>query len=254
MALPPTGTLVPFGSGDALELAVLCVKWGTKYSADYVNRLRNMVARNLPLAHRFLCLTDDSTGLQPGIEVLPFPQTDLEYCWNKLLLFDPLPVDGVGLFFDLDVVITGDLTPLLATRRDDPFIGVVDWYRRDDPQYNASVMRFHLNRHRYVIESFRRKLAEGRLVKHREWDAYLGSHDKVVYWEGDRRYGGDQEWTSRQVYGPAEIGSHCFPAGTVMSYKKHGRRRLPGGCRVMVFHGAPKPHEVDIPYVTQHWR
>jgi len=40
----------------------------------------------------------------------------------------------------------------------------------------------------------------------------------------------------------------------VLSYKKHGRRKLPDGCRVMVFHGDPKPHEVDVPYVKLHWR
>jgi len=243
----------PGPEGSAV-LNVLCVKWGTKYPADYVNRLRNMVSRNLPLPHRFVCLTDDAAGLEHGIETLPFLQTDLEYCWNKLLLFDRLPLEGVGLYLDLDVVVTGDLTPIATTRPDDPFVGVVDWYRLDDLQYNASVMRFHLNRHHHVIDNFRRKVAEGRLVKKREWDAYLGSRDKVVFWEGNVRYGGDQEWTSRQVYARADIGSHCFPPGMVLSYKKHGRRKLPDGCRVMVFHGDPKPHEVDVPYVKLHWR
>ena len=68
------------------------------------------------------------------------------------------------------------------------------------------------------------------------------------------RYGGDQEWTSRQLHARDAIGSHCFPAGMVLSFKKHGRRKLPDGCRVMVFHGDPKPHEVDVPYVKLHWR
>ena len=105
----------PGPEGSAV-LNVLCVKWGTKYPADYVNRLRSMVSRNLPLPHRFVCLTDDAAGLERGIETLPFLQTDLEYCWNKLLLFDRLPLEGVGLYLDLDVVVTGDLTPIATTR------------------------------------------------------------------------------------------------------------------------------------------
>ena len=42
---------------------VLCMKWGTKYPADYVNRLYSMVARNMQRKFRFVCLTEDSEGL-----------------------------------------------------------------------------------------------------------------------------------------------------------------------------------------------
>lgn len=235
-------------------LTVLCVKRGAKYPADYVNRLRNMVSRNLPLPHRFVCLTDDASGLLDGIEALPLHQADLEYCWNKLLLFDRQPFEGTGLYLDLDVVVTGDLTPIATARPGDAFVGVVDWNRPHDPQYNASVMKFDLNGHRHIVDEFRRGVAEGRLVKKRERDACLGSLDKVVYWDGDIRYGGDQEWTSRQVYPRAELASHAFLPGAVLSYKTHGRRGLPAGCRVMVFHGDPKPHKVDVANVSQHWR
>ena len=67
---------------------VVCIKWGDKFSADYVNRLYNMVQRNLTLEHRFICLTEDPTDLNPKIEALPLTRDDLEYCWNKLILFE----------------------------------------------------------------------------------------------------------------------------------------------------------------------
>ena len=41
---------------------VLCMKWGRRYDPDYVNKLYNMVRRNLTRAHRFLCLTDEPQG------------------------------------------------------------------------------------------------------------------------------------------------------------------------------------------------
>ena len=236
-----------------VELNVLCVKWGSKYPPDYVNRLYAMVMRNLPERYRFVCLTDDADGLRRGVEVLEIPD-EFEYCWNKLHLFDRLPLDGTALFFDLDVVITGDLTPLVAFRPGDPFVGVFDWNRPRSPQFNASVMRFLVNGHHDIVDSFRRKVGDGTLVKKREWDERLGSNDKVVYWDGPIRYGGDQEWTSKRICGPGAIGRHCFPAEYVLSYRKHGRKDLPGGCRVMVFHGSPKPHEVGNPYVRKHWR
>ena len=67
---------------------VVCIKWGDKFSADYVNKLYNMVQRNLSLKHRFICLTEDSTDLNSNIEVFPLTRDDLEYCWNKLVLFE----------------------------------------------------------------------------------------------------------------------------------------------------------------------
>ena len=46
---------------DLLEKSkrnVICIKWGDKFGANYVNSLYNMVERNLTLPHRFICFTD----------------------------------------------------------------------------------------------------------------------------------------------------------------------------------------------------
>ena len=50
---------------------VLCMKWGTKYAADYVNTLYSMVARNMTRDFRFVCLTEDGVGLHEKVEVFP---------------------------------------------------------------------------------------------------------------------------------------------------------------------------------------
>ena len=46
---------------------IVCVKWGTKYGPEYVNVLRAMIKRNLSLPHRFICFTDNKTGLNADI-------------------------------------------------------------------------------------------------------------------------------------------------------------------------------------------
>ncbi|MFM8903690.1 MAG: glycosyltransferase, partial [Verrucomicrobiota bacterium] len=56
---------------------ILCMKWGTKYGPEYVNRLRSMVRRHLRMPHRFVCLTDSSAGLDPDIECFPIPSLEL---------------------------------------------------------------------------------------------------------------------------------------------------------------------------------
>jgi len=52
-------------------ITVACVKQGAKYPPQYVLVLRDMVARRLRSSHRFVCLTDDRTGLDDGIESMP---------------------------------------------------------------------------------------------------------------------------------------------------------------------------------------
>ena len=67
---------------------VLCIKWGSKYSADYVNKLYSMVERHLSLSHRFVCLTEDTTGLNSEIETKPLLRNDLKHSYTKFELFE----------------------------------------------------------------------------------------------------------------------------------------------------------------------
>ena len=58
-----------------MRVNFVCAKWGTKYGAHFVNRLCNMARRNCPdqFDVHFYCYTDDDTGLQSDIKVIPFP-------------------------------------------------------------------------------------------------------------------------------------------------------------------------------------
>jgi hypothetical protein len=52
---------------------IVCMKWGTRYPADYANRLWSMIKRNTRRPTRLVCYTDDVSGLDPGIEAYPLP-------------------------------------------------------------------------------------------------------------------------------------------------------------------------------------
>ena len=43
---------------------IICIKWGTKYGADYANKLYGMVSRNITPPFRFVCFTDDTTDVR----------------------------------------------------------------------------------------------------------------------------------------------------------------------------------------------
>ena len=58
-----------------LPIEVVCVKYGTKYGADYVNKLYNGIQRHLTLDHTFSCFTENPEGLDTNITVKPFSKT-----------------------------------------------------------------------------------------------------------------------------------------------------------------------------------
>ena len=100
---------------------ILCIKWGSKYGGAYVNRLYEGVREHLSGPIRFICLTDDVSGLSTEVEALPLPVTPFDEAefdrrpggatWRKVGLFQPGLADLTGdtLFLDLDIVITGSM-------------------------------------------------------------------------------------------------------------------------------------------------
>ncbi len=57
---------------------VLCIKWGTKYGSEYVNRLYQGVRKHLAQPFRFVCLTDNAEGIDAAVDVLPLPVTPFD--------------------------------------------------------------------------------------------------------------------------------------------------------------------------------
>ena len=101
---------------------ILTLKWGTLYTSDYVNRVYRGVKRHLHRPFRFVCVTDDPTGLADGIEAVDFPakpdwlHPNARYpewpgIYVKLLVFEKgfAGLAGPTLFLDIDQIITGDL-------------------------------------------------------------------------------------------------------------------------------------------------
>lgn len=99
-----------------MRAQIVCIKWGTKYPALYVNRLYAMCARNMARPFRFVCFTDDPTGVRPEVDCLPLPPLDAEVLpspgkWGKSRLWAAELGDlgGPFLFIDLDCVVIGSL-------------------------------------------------------------------------------------------------------------------------------------------------
>lgn len=232
------------------EYFVLCLKHGTKYSAEYVNRLYNMVKRHCTLNYTFVCLTEDSTGIDPNVKILPLPD-GLHGWWYKPYMFSKdLPIKGTILYLDLDVVIANNIDKLFtyetykwATIRDFTRVMRPKWNK-----YNSSVVRFKT----------------GQL--HEVWEKYIANPKKV-----QKQFFGDQDWLFEATRNNQAI---MYPDNWIQSWKweirkskdlgpgAKGERKLrvienvvpPSDCCITVFHGDPNPHNCDDPWVIENWK
>lgn len=235
---------------------ILSMKWGTPYSSAYVNVLHRACRDHLAGDFRFVCLTDDAEGFDPGVEALPIPDigcTPEHYrrgAWPKVSVFSkPLhDLTGRALFIDLDVVIVDDIAPFFTL--EGPLFGVGaghDWRHGKvpaNPTLNTSVFGFTLGTQSDISEAF------------------SADPDRA-----SASFGNEQEF----VEGTARAWAP-WPDPWVISYKRHIRRKpplatilgpypVPEGARIVAFHGKPNPLDVitdgphrGLGWLTDYWR
>jgi len=105
------------------KLTVLCVRFGNKYGPEYVERLRNMVARHLTIPYEFVCLTDDQHPIEGVRNIILSDQGYTKKWWHKVHMFDPsLGLNGRILYLDLDVVIVNNIDKLVKDYTKNEFL------------------------------------------------------------------------------------------------------------------------------------
>jgi len=92
-----------------------CLKWGTKYDSEYVNRLYTMIKRNCDVEFQLHCCTEDASNIREEVNIIPLPEhLYLETYWWKLwITSNEFPIKGKCVFFDLDIVIQNNLQELV---------------------------------------------------------------------------------------------------------------------------------------------
>ena len=129
-------------------LNFICLKSGTKYSPEYVNKLYNMIQRHLTVPHRFVCFTELPEGIDPKIEIRPLPQNKphLQGWWFKPYIFkaDHFEQGDVNFYMDLDMVIVSNIDRLI-NYMPGHFVGLRDVGRVFRPTYQklgSAVLRW----------------------------------------------------------------------------------------------------------------
>jgi len=111
---------------------IVCVYKDQKYSEDWVDRLYRGVKRNINIDFSFHCISNRQTKYN----TIPL-QLDSNGYWNKIELFRKDLFNGPVLYFDLDVVICNDITPMIESCTDSKLYMVEEPYRAI---HNSSVM------------------------------------------------------------------------------------------------------------------
>ncbi len=240
---------------------VICMKWGTRYGPEYVNRLHSMVQRHTKRPTRLVCYTDGTSGLAAGVETFPLPYIELPpeiawLPWRKLSLWQKNleGVTGDALFLDLDVVVTGSLDEFFDYKPGH-FCVARNWTQPHAGIGNTSIFRFPVGGHTYI------------------YDRIMNEYGRVR-----SQHRNEQIFISREI-----TDMKFWPDEWCMSFKRSllpwwplnflVAPPLPPGTKVVAFPGKPDPDEAMVgqwprkhwyqalykyvrptPWIAEHWR
>lgn len=228
------------------SLNCICLKYGSLYGPEYVNRLYAALVRNSHRDVRLLCMTDDPSGIDPKVEILPLPEEPFAPRMveamrtakkngklKKISLFRPDLIgdlDGPLLVLDLDVAITGSVDELF-----DYAPGKVCMRRvwlTNAPVValgHGSVERFDPRLHGYIYDFMATDPEGGVALGEGSEQAYTS---RIAAKHGDLVHYPD-EWIVSFKY-------QCRPPRPLNMFLEP---RLPPNARVVCFHGRPKMDE-----------
>lgn len=216
-------------------LTVACVlRSGGKvgYDATWVERLENMLRRNITQPFRMVCLSDVNVPCE-RIELEP---TGLGY-WSKLQLFRSGLFDGPVLYFDLDTVICGNLDSLIEqlTAQNQFVMWHDDWY-----DLSSSAIMYWNGDYSFVYDRYCERP-----------DYY---HDLYsTHNQDSRRLVGDQAVIASMV--PHTFVNAFVPKSWIHVVTKDDSRFDLAECRILIFRKPNnKPHtQLEHPLVKEHW-
>lgn len=229
-----------------------CVIHGNYYSWQYVENLHHMLTANLSVPFRLHVFTEADRlvpdwAIHHALQPWPDISGPKKAWWYKMQLFDPAHGIKQLLYFDLDVIITKSLDWVMDLDRTH-FWAIRDFIHLWRPHHtgiNSSMMYWNCEKFQYLWTQFAAQTMQYNI----------------------RRYHGDQDWLNAHIQSGQ---GKCIASGVAKSWRWQlldggldvdtKRYRTPGtGTMIdndtclIVFHGQPKPHEIQDPVIMQYW-
>jgi hypothetical protein len=229
-----------------------CLIHGDAYPWLYVEKLYSMLSRHISRPINLHVYTEESRTVPAPYIKHSLIDWDIsgpkKSWWYKLQLFNSDFYSGPLLYFDLDTVITANIDWLwqLNLRY---FWAVRDFkylWKPHSTGINSSIMWWNTNQYSYV------------------WENVINQKLTSLF----SRHHGDQDFISeiipyeqRRFFDTESVKSwrwECLDGGYNFQSRKH---RNPGNgtalasqTSVLVFHGKPKPENIEDPVVLAHWQ
>ncbi len=141
---------------------IICMKWGTRYGPEFVNRLYSSIKRHTRKRTLFYCFTDDYDGICEGVICKPLPDINLPKAissspWRKMSLWqNPLyDLEGDVLFLDLDLVITGDIDRFFDYKPGH-YCVIENWTQIGQNIGNTSCFRLPIGKYKSIFDKFQK--------------------------------------------------------------------------------------------------
>jgi hypothetical protein len=208
----------------AQKFNIVCVRVGPAYSTEYVDKLYDMVRANCTKDFDFWCITDmphDNPNVK-FVKVQPLPVPVRWMWWYKMYMFKyDIGLSGPCFYIDLDVIINGNIDKFLNSY-DGNFWICQDFNRKVRPDYpvsNSSVMLFEHEQYRKF------------------WDEFAVNMRNIM-----SSFRGDQDYITARL----DKDKRWWPWHWTISYRwEYLEGKAHPDNSIVVFHGKPKPHELD---------
>lgn len=201
-------------------LNVICYwfnDWCVNFGPEYVWRLYRNIKKYTTVPYNFCCFSDKPQKLAvPCIKFEPY----LKWNLNKFLAFEYL--SGRVISFDLDIMIFDNIDDILAA------------------EYDFACT------HKLKGGN----LAGGSIISTTaEYGQKLAAHIKENKSQIEKYTKGSERLYLRKYIKNPTFWQN-YHSG-IYSYKHHCKESVPKDCRIMVFHGNPRPHETEYWYARQ---
>lgn len=228
---------------------IVCLKWGDKYKADYVNKLFGSIQRNTNIPFKFHCFTEDTVGLNREIIPHPLPYKNLETWWNKIYLFSneiSIPLNDTIFYVDLDTLITDNIDDILSCESN-KIIVLKDFLHgiaRTAGTMGSGLMKWTHGQYAHI------------------WARFIQNPTAAIKQVEPH---GDQHWIDLCV--PDRTYWQEVLPNRVVSFKVHCLNGLPPEAAIVCYHGRPSIPESVVtnekiwkfnvtpqPWVLDYWR
>jgi len=206
-----------------------------KMSSRYVNNLFAGVTQFADREFDFICFTNEELDLDPGIEVRKFPLVSSRGVLPRLYMFS----EESGLFghqvlcLDLDVVVVGNMKALMSY--DGLFCARSKFKLGERHKLDGDIMSFRAGPEATALF----------------WAPFIADVEQSE----EITHGRERYWIRHVADDIADRWDEKAPRA-VLSYKWHMKRSpaIPKDASIVSFHGYPRPHQVNKPWLNNLWK